>query len=234
MTNGQNDYEKFKILRPLYSNHKFDNNGIPIIKKEVFDYSEWSNTYVCNFKNIKSQKQKDKSIVLMFNYDNVINSIWNDPYKYLTKMMGFKAICSPDYSVYPGMNINDIRYNVYRNRWTGCFLQEKGFKVIPTIQWCEEDTYDICFSGVEKSSVVIVSTIGCQKNADIFLKGFNEMKRRLVPSLIIVFGKMISGMTGTFLQYDYKDCFVRKQDYEQLRLFPIDNVFSIVGGEYDG
>lgn len=234
MINGQDDYGKYKILRPLYSDHDYDNNGFPVIKKDDFDYGEWNDTYLCNFKNIKSHGQKNKSIVIMFNYDNVINGLWNDPFRYLPKLLGFKAVCTPDYSVYPGMNINDVRYNVYKNRWIGCMLQEKGYKVIPTIQWALEDTYDICFSGVEEGSVVIISTLGCINNKEIFLKGFNEMKKRIKPSLIIVFGKMIEGMVGTFLQYEYKDSFMRKQDYEQLRLFPIEKVFKLEGGEYYG
>ena len=232
MINGQDDYEKYKILRPLYSDHDYDNNGFPVIKKDDFDYGEWNDTYLCNFKNIKSHGQKNKSIVIMFNYDNVINGLWNDPFRYLPKLLGFKAVCTPDYSVYPGMNINDVRYNVYKNRWIGCMLQEKGYKVIPTIQWALEDTYDICFSGVEEGSVVIISTLGCINNKEIFLKGFNEMKKRIKPSLIIVFGKMIEGMVGTFLQYEYKDSFMRKQDYEQLRLFPIEKVFKLEGANY--
>ena len=234
MINGQNDYEKYKILRPLYSDHDYDYNGIPIIKKDIFDYYEWNDTYLCSFKNIKSHKQKDKSVVIMFNYDNVINKLWDDPFRYLPKLLEFKAICTPDYSVYPNMNINDIRFNVYRNRWIGCMLQEKGYKVIPTIQWALEDTYDICFSGVEKGSVIFISPLGCMHNKDTFINGFNEMKKRLEPSLIIVFGKMIEGMTGTFLEYEYKDCFMRINDYEQLRLFPIENVFTLNGGEYYG
>lgn len=40
MINGLDDYENYKILRPLYSNHDYDNNGFPIIKKDNFDYSE--------------------------------------------------------------------------------------------------------------------------------------------------------------------------------------------------
>lgn len=231
MINRLNDYEKYKILRPLYSNHEYDNNSFPIIKKEDFNDNNWNETYLCNFKNIKYSKQKNKSIVIMFNYDNVINKFWDDPFMFLPKLLEFKAICTPDYSVYPNMNKNDIRYNVYRNRWIGCMLQEKGFKVIPTIQWALEDTYDICFSGVEKGSVVIISTLGCLNQKNIFLKGFNEMKKQIEPSLIIVFGKMIEGMTGTFLQYDYKDCFMKKQNYEQLKLFQIDNIFTILGGE---
>ncbi len=171
----------------------------------------------------------------MFNYDNIINNIWNDPYKYLIKFLGFKAICTPDYSVYPGMNINDIRYNIYRNRWIGCLWQEKGFKVIPTIQWALEDTYDMCFSAVEKGSVVIISTLGCSSNYDVFLKGFNKMKEVIEPSLIIVFGKMLEGMTGTFLHFDYMDSFVYKEkSFKQLSLFPLDSVFKIERGDYYG
>lgn len=235
MINGQTDYEKYKVLRPIYSDHKYDQYGFPIIKKEEFDYDDWSKTRLCNFKNIKGQKEKEKSIVIMFNYDNIINKVWDDPHRYLIKLLGFKALCTPDFSIYPGMNINDIRHNIYKNRWTGCMWQEKGYKVIPTIQWADEDTYDMCFSGVEKGSVVIVSTLGCTSNSEVFLKGFNKMKEVIEPSLIIVFGKMLTGMTGTFLQFDYKDCFVNKiEGYEQLRLFPVDSVFTIEGSDYHG
>ena len=52
MINGQTDYEKYKVLRPIYSDHKYDQYGFPIIKKEEFDYDDWSKTRLCNFKNI--------------------------------------------------------------------------------------------------------------------------------------------------------------------------------------
>lgn len=235
MLGGQTDYEKFKILRPLYSDHKYDQYGFPIIKKEEFAYDDWNDTKMCNFKNIKNQSEKEKSIVTMFNYDNILNRVWNDPYRYLIKLLNFKALCTPDFSIYPKMNINDIRYNIYKNRWLGCLWQGKGYKVIPTIQWGDELTYDMCFSGVEKESVVIISTLGCISNSNAFLKGFNRMKKLIEPSLIIVFGNMIDGMTGRFLRFDYKDCFVNKiKAYEQLRLFHMDSVFTIEGGDYCG
>lgn len=235
MIKGQTNYEKYKVLRPLYSNHLYDKYGFPIIKKDEFDFSDWNNTRLCNFRNVKYQEDKNNSIVIMFNYDNDLNKIWNDPYKYLIRLVGFKALCTPDFSIYPGMNINDIRYNIYKNRWIGCMLQEKGFKVIPTIQWGEEDTYDMCFSGVEKGSVVIISTLGCTFNYKIFMNGFNKMKNVIDPSLIIVFGKMLDGMTGTFLQFDYKDSFLyRQKSYRQLSLFTQDMVFKIDRGNFYG
>lgn len=235
MIKGQTNYEKYKVIRPLYSNHEYDKYGFPIIRKDEFDYKDWNDTRICNFKNIKGQEEKDKSIICMFNYDNILNNIWDDPYKYLIKFLGFKAICTPDYSVYPGMNINDIRFNVYRNRWIGCLLQEKGFKVIPTIQWGLDDTYDMCFSGVEKGSVVIISTLGCTSNYEDFLKGFNKMKEVIEPSLIIVFGKMLEGMKGTFLHFNYIDSFVYKaKGYKRLTLFDLDRVFTIKRSDFYG
>ena len=42
------------------------------------------------------------------------------------------------------------------------------------------------------------------------------MKKRIDPELIIVFGNMIPGMTGKFINYKYKDAFSKKGCYEAL------------------
>lgn len=39
------------------------------------------------------------------------------------------------------------------------------------------------------------------------MQGFNEMKRRINPPLIIVYGDMIDGMTGRFVNIKYKEAF---------------------------
>ena len=123
------------------------------------------------------------------------------------------------------MNINDIRHNIYMSRWLGRTWQNYGCKVIPTIGWSLPNTYELCFNSVSFGSVVIISTIGCLENKEVFLSGFSEMKRRINPSLIIVYGEMIEGMTGKFLQYQYSDLFAKK--HEQLRMKEFSPVFSI-------
>lgn len=72
---------------------------------------------------------------------------------------------------------------------------------------------------------MVISTLGCHNNTEVFLKGFNEMKKRLTPSLIIVYGDMIEGMTGRFVNYKYSDAFSR--DSFQLRIEGISQVFEI-------
>lgn len=222
------EYEKYKILRPLFNKFDVDSYGFPIMKKDDFSFVNWNKLKLTNLKNIKNTKEKDKSIVIMFTYDMTLNSLWNDPLKKIPIFKQYLAVCTPDFSIYPNMNINDIRYNVYRNRWFGCMLQERGIKVIPTIQWATKETYDICFSGIEKESIVIISTLGCHSHSKEFLEGFCEMQKRIQPTLIIVYGRMIRGMYGRFLQFDYEEAFNEKKVlFEQMTLFDFDKIFEI-------
>ena len=50
------------------------------------------------------------------------------------------------------------------------------------------------------------------------------MKKRLEPSLIIVYGDMIDGMTGKFVNFKYTDAFSKKT--RQLRLEGLSQVFE--------
>lgn len=106
------------------------------------------------------------------------------------------------------MNDNVIRYNTYRNRWIGAYLQERGIKVIPTIGWGSKQTFKYAFSGVEKGSVVIVSTIGCQKVKKDFIRGYNKMRKVIKPSIVIVYGKLIPGIKGKIINFAYEDAFL--------------------------
>lgn len=54
------------------------------------------------------------------------------------------------------------------------------------------------------------------------------VKLLINPSLVIVYGDMIEGMFGTFINFRYVDGFNRK--YEQLSLFN-EKVFTIMGGK---
>lgn len=233
MIKGLTKYDKFKVIHPLPKDTNYTMNDMPIIKKEEIDINGLSQKIILNGCNINSSENTNNTILINFNYDNILNRIWNDPLKYIPKYQEFYAVCTPDYSIYPNMNLNEIRFNVFKNRYLGCLWQYYGIKVISTIQWGDESTFDFCFDGVEKGSVVIISTLGCQNNKDFFLKGFEELKRRIEPKLIIVFGKLITGMTGKFIQYSYKESFnTKKHNYEQLTLFSMPKIVEVKkGGE---
>jgi len=123
-----------------------------------------------------------------------------------------------------------ITLNVYKSLWFGAYCQSNGRRIIPTVTWADERTYDICFNHIETGSIVIISTIGVGNNKNGFIKGFCEMKKRINPPLILVYGKLIEGMVGRFIFIDFKDIFIVKQDMKQLSLFEVDNMQVIEEG----
>ena len=39
--------------------------------------------------------------------------------------------------------------SVFKNRWCGAYWQSKGLKVIPTVSWGDERSFDFCFMFVD-------------------------------------------------------------------------------------
>ena len=214
------NYKNILLTRALVNDMIEDENQMPIIKKSNL-YFNINKIKLTNFSNIKAVTNRSNTIIDLFNNDDVLNSLWNNPIKYVTKFDGFMGVLSPDYSVYPNMSKYLINYNVYKSRYIGAFYQSFGINIIPTISWAKEDSYDVCFSGVEKESVVAISTLGTSNAKECFLNGFNEMKRRLKPSVIIVLGKIYEEMTGEFLLYTLHDTFNPNLKNKDLRLFDL-------------
>lgn len=101
-------------------------------------------------------------------------------------------------------------YNTFRNRWIGAYLHKKGIKVIPTVNWGLENIFDFCFNGIEKGSVVAVSTYMVSEHGnhsdqkEFFMKGYNEMLKRIEPELIIGYHEPFPEMTGNILYVNYE------------------------------
>lgn len=227
MIKGLSEYEKLKVVRPIIGDCEYDKFKMPIIKKTDMDVVDWENLKAIGVQNASPRNVNKNTLVLMFNYDKKLLSLWNDPLKKAGLFQGFAAVATPDYSIYPNMNENEIRHNVFMSRWLGVTWQNYGCVVLPTVGWANPDTFDICFSGLEYGSVVVISTLGCKENTETFLNGFKELKVRINPPLFIVFGDMIKGMTGTFLNFGYTESFNKSDCYEQLRIEGITNIFTI-------
>lgn len=227
------DYKKILIIRPLFEGMEVDSMNMPVIKAAKIENIRKKKVFLTNFKNLKSVQDRKNTIIDLFNYDDVLKSTWNDPLKYVAKFDGLLAVASPDFSVYPSMNKFELEHNIYKSRWVGALWQSMGITVIPTISWANSDTYDICFSGIEKGAIVIISTIGVTKNKKQFLEGFQEMKKRLEPSLIIVVGNLFDEMEGEFLHFSLTDTFNPRKSYEQLTLFECTHYIKKEKGDVD-
>lgn len=226
----KDNYYNFLIVRKNINGVKIDDE-MPIINKTIIENYKKDNIKFVNFKNINYVANKEKTIISLFNYDSVLNSLRNNPLKNVAKFKEFLAVCSPDFSIYPDMNRYELEHNVFKSRWLGSLWQHMGVNVIPTISWGEPSTYDICFKGIEKGGCVAISTIGVMKNYDTFCKGYIELKKRINPSLIIVLGKMLPCMEGDILLYELKETFNPRKDDAKLTLFDMNNYIEVKKGD---
>ncbi len=74
-------------------------------------------------------------------------------------------------------------------------MADNGIKVVPTVNWGNEATFDYCFDGIAKDSAVAVSTYMVSEHnnhsaqKEFFLKGYNEMLRIIDPDVILCYNE---------------------------------------------
>ena len=181
---------------------------------DLIDYSNLTNTFwqmpiihndgfiphdLTGFNYAKSSANKATGIHFYVD-DYQFERLWNAPEKYVDVLSEYECILSPDFSLYMDMTMPIKIWNIYRSRFIGAYYQAKGIKVIPTISWAEKETFQFCFQGIPKGSIVSISTIGVKENKEalqIWRDGVTEMIRQIEPSTIIVYGGK--------LDYDYGD-----------------------------
>lgn len=97
------------------------------------------------------------------------------------------AIIAPDFSVYYDRSETEWRNSIEANRRMAKWWAREGLRVVPSLTWADERSFDICFSGIEKGSVVAISVQGVY-DFEIFWKGFYALLERLEPSGILCYG----------------------------------------------
>lgn len=165
---------------------------MPIIKNDNFIPSK-----LIGFNYAKTSKEKNVGIHFYLD-DYQFERLWNNPEEYIDILKQYECILSPDFSLYMDMPMPMKIWNIYRSRLIGQYYQSQGIKVIPTLSWAEEETFEFCFEGIPKGSIVSISTIGVKKNKEalkIWKAGVDELIRRIEPSTILIYGGK--------LDYDY-------------------------------
>lgn len=157
-----------------------------------------------------NESDENKAFGVHFFVDDYrFNGIFDNPERTLGKYSQYNFVLSPDFSLYADMPLWRQLENVAKNRWVGAYWQERGLTVIPTISWGLSQSFEFCFDGVEQDSIVAIGMIGCKKTRHTFMRGYNEMLKRLKPKKIIVFGTPFSEMQGDIVVADY--CKSRKK-----------------------
>ena len=123
--------------------------------------------------------------------DQLFERLWNNPKKYLDILKKYNGVILPDFSLYRDMPLAMQIWNIYRSRAIGHWLQINGVKVIPNIRYGDRRTYKISCDGISKNCIIAVGTHGTLKHVvdrEIFVKGLDVVVRRLVPTVIVVYG----------------------------------------------
>lgn len=140
-----------------------------------------------------TEKDPGSKVVHCFVDDYQFIRWWNNPDRYIPRLQNFMGVCAPDFSTYTDMPPAMQIYNHYRKHWLAAYFQLNGITVYPTISWSDESSYDWCFDGEPTKGIVAVSSVGTQKNKEaqrLFLKGYEEMMKRLDPTWVIFYGRV--------------------------------------------
>jgi hypothetical protein len=159
---------------------------IPLIKRQEVDLSALRFTGFQNTRERDSNVAKYKTVGF-FMADCRFEHVCYRPWDYTEKLSQYKQILTPDLSCLPEMSIEEQWLNTYLNRLVGAFWQQCGIIVIPTVSWSDKRSYWFCFSGLERGSVVAVSTIGTKAKGEAFMAGFRELCRRIEPQAVICY-----------------------------------------------
>jgi hypothetical protein len=199
------------LRNEFLSNEIYD---IPVIQRDEIDISCID---LIGFNNVKA-KDNNKHLnkfIHFFLDDYKFNSVYDCPEKYIARIKSFIGVLSPDFSLYTDMAQARQIEHTFKNRWCGAFWQSHGIKVIPTIGWSDERSFDFCFAGVEKGSIVAVSTVGSRRAKSPFMKGYTEMLRRIEPGSVICYGSPFDEMEGNIVYIDYLQVTNRKNEKKQ-------------------
>jgi hypothetical protein len=176
--------------------------GIPLVKKQELPFSEIK-LMACSDTRANDNDENKKYGVHFFVDDYRFEGIYNNPERSLKKYSQYAFLLTPDFSLYADMKLWRQMENVGKNRWVGAYWQSKGLIVIPTISWSTPGSFEFCFDGVEKGGNVAVGMIGCKNAKEAFMRGYNELLKRLEPKNIIVLGVPFQEMQGNIIPVDY-------------------------------
>lgn len=118
--------------------------------------------------------------------------IWHDYNTALGIIRHFAGVITPDFSTYQDFPFSIKVFATYKMRTFGYWLGTKGIKVINNVRWGTEETFEYCFEGIPKNSIVSIGTVGGspRKIADRgrFENGLFKMVEVLRPHTILIYG----------------------------------------------
>ena len=185
-SNKSGDLNKLNTFCLFKTNDPY---GFPEVKSNEFNPIDLIPYHTCKKKKIGDREKT----VHFFLDDYKFEQVWVNPKKYIELFQFYNGIISPTFSIWENQPYALNVFNMYRSRWITRFYQECGVKVLIDARWADKSTYDLCFSGIQKNSPIIVNTVGTKMldNRKLFKDGFEVMLDRIQPSKLYVYGEFM-------------------------------------------
>ena len=217
------EIEKAKHKRLLVRN-EFRGVGkynIPVVRKQFIDLNKIR--FVDFTKSKANNDENAEKTLHFFMHDWKFDKVYDKPDDEVEKIKQYYAALTPDFSLFTDMPLALQIQSVFKNRWCGAYWQSIGLRVIPTVAWGDERSFEFCFDGVEEGSIVAVCTYYRENCEDDFMPGYDEMLKRIKPSTIICYGEPFEQMRGnvkSFLPTQYE--WTKNLDWKQKAQFEYD------------
>lgn len=181
------NFDKLNTFAIFQADNKF---GVPTIKDNNF-VPDWLVPYNTR---IRTDKDISNGAIHTFLDDYRFETLWTRPVDTLSAIKVVGSALSPDFSTYTQYPYALQMWNIYRSRWVGAYWQSHGIRVIPTVSWSDEASYEFCFCGIPKGSTVAIGTVGVVRDSDavaLFKKGYLKMTEVIEPRLVLCYGSKL-------------------------------------------
>ena len=148
-----------------------------------------------------NDKENAYKTVHFFTYDWFFDKVYENAADLAEKLRQYYALLSPDFSMFTDMPKALQIYSVFKNRWCGAYWQSLGLRVIPTISWGDESSFEFCFDGVEQGATVAVCTYYRENCEEEFMLGYNRMLEVIKPQSILCYDEPFSSMKGNIKSF---------------------------------
>ena len=143
------------------------------------------------FTEMQKCKHPRQSLGHFFVNDECFDRVWNNAEKYVDMLSNFKWVCSPDFTCYGGMPLALRVFQTYKARALAYYLWSRGVNIIPTVGWNDPESWEWCFDGIPKGSIVAVSTNGIvgKESIEHYCTGYKVMLDHVEPSKVVCVGR---------------------------------------------
>jgi hypothetical protein len=154
------------------------------------------NVQLVPFSRAMNQSCTDyNAFVDCFEDDYQFERLWNDPFRYLARLMLFAGIIEPDFSTCVDFPVAHKAYNVYRNQALGSFFQRNGILCVPNVR-CEPELPWMLDGTPHRSTIAIGARAAVKKPADreVLMRSARFAIDVLEPTGIIWYGSVSYGI----------------------------------------